>query len=177
MKVSVKTVTDRTTGLRQAMAALTQQIVVVGIPAAKGARGGDEDGAVTNSQLGFIHEHGSPARNIPARPFLAPGVRAAQEAIIAQLRGAARRALDGHARAVGVALDRAGIIAQNSVRARFVDNDWEPLSDATLDKRPPSDPGEDGKRKRSRRERGAVNPLIDTAQMRKSVTYEVRKRR
>jgi hypothetical protein len=176
MKTGVRTVLDRTAELRRALATLTSQDVLVGIPADKSAR--DDDG-VTNAQLGYIHETGSPLRNIPARPFLEPGIRAAQDKIVEQLKDAATRALDGDAGGVTAALNRAGIVAQNSVRARFVDNDWPPLSEASLNKRPPAQRDESGrvlKRGKSRRERGALNPLIDTSQLRKSVTYVLRKR-
>lgn len=175
MKARVRVVRDKTASLAASVRALVDQAVLVGIPAEKAARG-DADGEMTNAQLGFIHEHGSPARNIPARPFLAPGVRAVQEQIIDLFKAAATAALDGNAGKVSSALNRAGIIAQNSVRAIFVDNDWPPLAEATLSRRPPLD-GADGKaRGKSRRERGALNPLIDTSQLRKSVTYVVRNR-
>lgn len=181
MKSGVFVLADRTADLRRAMQALATHEVVVGIPAAKGERkeGEDGEGPVTNAQLGYIHEKGSPKRNIPARPFLIPGIRKVQPGVVDQLRAAGRQALEGKLAGVLACLNRVGILAQNSARAHFVDNDWPALADATLDKRPPADRGEDGKitrRRKSRRERGALNPLIDTSQMRKSVTYLVRRR-
>lgn len=179
MKSCVRTVLDKTADLRRAMQLLTKQEVMVGIPADNGQRSGDLEGPVTNAQLGYIHEHGSPARNIPPRPFLVPGIQVARDPIVDQLRDAGKQALDGNAGGVSRALDKAGLIAQNSVRARFVDNDWPALAESTLGKRPAAERDKSGKvrrRKKSRRERGAVNPLIDTGQMRKAVTYVVRKR-
>jgi hypothetical protein len=164
----------------KAMRALTGREVVCGIPADQSDRKEDDDGgAITNAQLGYIHEMGSPIRNIPARPFLTPGIRAAQEKIVDQLRDAANKALDGQISGVDAALNRAGHIATASVKAQFVDNDWEPLADATLDKRPPAQRDETGRivrKGKSRREKGALNPLVDTSQLRKAITYVVRKR-
>lgn len=177
MKPGVKVTLDRTRELTRAVEDLTRREVLVGIPADEATR--DDDGPVTNAQLGFIHEYGSPARNIPARPFLMPGIKAAQEQLVAQLKAAGQQALSGNISGITVALNRAGLIAQNSVRAKFVDNDWPPLSDATLDRRPPAKRDEHGQiidHGKSRRETGAVNPLIHTGQLRKSITYVVREK-
>lgn len=176
MKTGVRTVLDKTADLRKAMSALISQEVLVGIPADKSAR---DDDQATNAEVGYIHETGSPLRNIPARPFLGPGIKKSQDKVVEQLKHGAQQALDGNPGGVARALNRAGVIAQNSVRAHFVDNDWPPLDEKTLDKRPPAVRDESGrivKRGKSRRERGAVNPLIDTSQLRKSVTYVLRKR-
>jgi hypothetical protein len=173
MKSGVREIKSKTVDVAAAMRLLSRSSVLVGVPADKGAR---KDGEVTNAEIGYVQEHGSPEANIPARPFLRPGVRAAHEEIVAQLRDAGRQALRGDTGGVARALARAGLVAQNSVRAQFVDNDWPELADATLDKRPPAQRDDEGKivkRGKSRRERGAVNPLIDTSQLRKSITFVV----
>ena len=82
-------------------------------------------------------------------------------------------------------LNKIGLLGQNAVRARFVNNDWPPLAESTLDYQA-LQKDEDGvvltdkkgkaKRKKSRRERERVNPLIDTGQLRKAHTYVVRKK-
>ena len=61
--------------------AVPQKKLLVGIPAEENARGGE----IGNASLGFIHEYGSPARNIPARPFLIPGVQDAEPQAVAML--------------------------------------------------------------------------------------------
>jgi len=178
MKSGMKVVKNKLTDVAGAMRLLTRQSVLVGIPADKGRKADEDSDPVTNAQLGYIHEYGSPANNLPARPFLMPGIKAAHKQIVEQLREAGTAALAGNAAGVNKALERAGIVGQNSVRAQFVDNDWDPLSEATLNKRPPverNDKGKALKRGKSRQERGAVNPLIDTAQLRKSITYVVEK--
>lgn len=178
MKSGVRTVVDKTLDLSAAMRLLTRSEVLVGIPADKGGHPGEDD-PVTYSEVGYIHENGAPDANIPARPFLIPGIRAAHDQIVDQLRGAGRAALEGNAGGVAKALERAGIIGQNSVRAQFVDNDWPELAESTLNKRGPATRDESGKitkRGKTRRERGAVNPLQDTGLLRKSITYVVRKK-
>lgn len=184
MKSGVSTVVDKSRNLEASLGTLASLEVLVGIPTDKGARKADpadpDGGAMTNAQLGYIHETGSPTRNIPARPFLKPGVRKARKAITDQLRAAALAALDGNEGGVRTAYNKAGLIAQNSARAQFVDGDLAPLAESTLDKRTGTVRGEDGKiikTGKTRRETGAVNPLILTGQLRKSITYVVRRRR
>lgn len=169
MKSGMKVVTDKAFDIGAAMKLLTKQSVLVGIPADK-ERNADDDSPVTNAELGYIHENGSPDNNLPARPFLMPGIRACHAKVVDQLRDAGRKALEGNATGVNQALERAGIIGQNSVRAQFVDNDWQELADTTLDKRGPAKRDEDGKITK----RGATNPLLDTSQLRKSITYVVK---
>lgn len=175
MKPGVTILKDKTLSIGKALRALTMQSVLVGIPGEAGKHG---DSDLTNAEIGYIHEKGSPKRNIPARPFLEPGIRAVQDEIVRQLRDAGTAALDGDVAGVNRAQKKAGLIAQNSVRAQFVDNDWEPLAESTLNRKPITERDEEGKpikHGKSRAERGAVNPLIDSSQLRKSVTYVVKK--
>lgn len=75
---------DNTEELEKAVKTLTNNVVMVGIP-------GDStrsDGGPNNATLGYIHEYGSPAKNIPARPWLHPPI-AHMSAEIAQRLGEA----------------------------------------------------------------------------------------
>jgi hypothetical protein len=56
---------------------LTKSELFVGIP-----EDSLRDTDITNSALGYIHEFGSPANNIPARPFLYPGIEKATDSNI-----------------------------------------------------------------------------------------------
>lgn len=173
-KPVLKVLHDGMPALGKALRTLTMQSVLVGIPSGPSR---DESG-VTNAQIGYIHENGSPKRNIPPRPFLEPGIRKAHDAVVRQLRDAAQAALKGNAAGVNSSLERAGIVAANSVRAMFADNDWEPLAESTLNRRPVlarDDEGKPIKHGKSRQERGATNPLIDSAQLRKAVTHVVQR--
>lgn len=132
-----------------------------------------------------IHEFGAPGAGIPARPHLLPGIEEIIPEAVEELKGAAKSALDGKEQAVDAALTKIGLLGQNAVRAKFQDNDWPPLKEATLDARPlkKDDQGnvlKDKKgnalRGKSRREKGRINPLLDTGQLMKSHTFVIRKR-
>lgn len=180
--LSVKQVFNNAAEIRKALKALTEQDVYIGIPAEKAGR---EAAGMNNASLGYIHEFGAPAAGIPARPHLIPGIEDIVPEAVVLLKSAAQKALAGNAGAVETSLNKIGILGQNAVRARFVDNDWPPLQDATLDYQALKK-DEDGtvqtdkkgnpKRKKSRRERERTNPLIDTGQLRKAYTYIIRKR-
>lgn len=177
MKSGVTVLKDKALNVGKSLRDLTMLSALVGIPGSAGTHEGSD---LTNAEIGYIHEKGSPARNIPARPFLEPGVRAAQEQIEKQLRAAGAAALEGNSAGVKSCLEKAGLIAQNSVRAQFVDNDWAPLAESTLNRRPVTARDGDGKptkHGKSRQERGAINPLLDKGELRKAVTYVVRKGR
>lgn len=155
MKSGVITVLDRTKALRDAVNLLAKMEVLAGIPQDKSSRDGD----IGNATLGYIHNFGSPINNIPARPFLEPGISKAQDKIVGYLKEAGVKGLDGNANAVKTSLNRVGLTAQNSIRSMFTDNDWQELDARTV------------ARKESDR------PLIDTGQLRKSISYVVRDRK
>lgn len=132
--------------------------VLVGIPHGE-AR---PDSEMTNAQIGYIQETGSPAMNLPPRPFLAPGVELIQDKVALHLTKAIDAALARKPAVVLTSLNRAGMVAQNSVRLYFVGGHFAPLSEATI-------------RQRLAKGRTGTNPLIDTQQLRKSVTYVIKK--
>jgi hypothetical protein len=141
---------------------LARSEVLVGIPGKTASR--DDPGAMNNPTLGYIHEFGSPAAGIPRRPFLTPGVEAIRARTVAEFRGAALAALKGDANAAERTLNRVGLIAQNSVRATLTAGEgWPPLAEATL-------------AAREARGRTGTRPLIDTGQLRASITYVVERR-
>ena len=156
-KSGVSVVLDKTAALGKAVRALTRSAVLVGVPEDKGPR---KDGEMNNATLAHIHNFGSPLANIPARPFLAPGIKSAQEGIVAGLKEAGKAALDGNAGGVHRGLNKAGLQGQNGVRAQFADNDWPALKPETI----------------ARKGKGKDKPLIDTGQLRKSITYVVREK-
>lgn len=148
--------TDATAKLKAALAALASKRVLVGVPEEDGER---QKGEITNAQLVYIHTHGSPLNGIPARPIIEPAVEAPDtRAIISnELGEAARAALGNQAAATHSHLDRAGIAGSNAAKRWFTDprNGWPADKPATV------------KRK------GSDRPLIDTAQLRRSITHVV----
>jgi hypothetical protein len=92
--MGVKVTSDRIDAIISAVAALTKQQVVVGIPAESNERDPEDGASIGNADLLAIHEFGSPAANIPARPTLIPGVKAYQPRAIKRLKKAAESAID-----------------------------------------------------------------------------------
>lgn len=159
---------------------IAKKQVYVGIPEEKAPR---KKGEISNAQLMYIHTHGSPLKNIPERPVIEPAIEARgnKEPIANELKEAARAVLNGKPQEAERRLKRAGMLGQNAARAWFTDprNGWPPDSEATVKR----------KLKLSKQQYGdlqeAVNqglitasdltqPLIDTGQLRKSITYVVK---
>ena len=180
--LSVRQTANQTAAIRRAVASLTGQDVLVGVPAEKA---GQRQGGINNAELSYIHEFGAPAAGIPARPHLIPGIEEIIPEAAEELKAAASAAFEGREQAVDVALNKVGMLGQNAVRAKFQDNDWPPLADKTLNYHPlrKDDLGKvlkdkkgNAKRGKSRKEQGKVNPLLVTGQLMKSHTYVIRKR-
>lgn len=180
--VTVTKTFDNAAAIRRAVQKLTEQDVYIGVPEDKSAREAAGDTGISNAYLAYIQENGVPEKNIPARAALIPGIQDIQAEAADILRDTAKKALEGNIAAVETGLNKIGILGQNAVRARFLNNDWEPLADTTLDRRKKisetvNAKGETVKKfGKSRRERGAVNPRIDTNQNRKAYTYVIRKK-
>ena len=181
-EIKVTQTYDNVAAIRRAVQKLTEEDVSIGIPEDKAAREAAGDTGISNAYLGYIHEHGVPEKNIPARPALIPGIEDIQGEAAEILKDAAAKALEGNETAVGKALDKIGLLGTNAVKGRFKNNDWPPLADKTLDRRPKI--GESVNKKgetikkygKSRRDKGRINPLIDTQQLLKSYTYVIRKK-
>jgi phage gpG-like protein len=142
---------------------LAKKQVLVGIPASKAERQEGDEEPINNAQLGYIHEFGAPASNIPARPFLNPGIARTQESINNHLQKAAKAAMDGNSEKVDVELNATGLIAQAGARNEINSGAFEALAAATL-------------AARLRRGRTGDKPLIDTGQLRNSITYVIREK-
>ncbi len=173
---------DKTRDIEKRVRSLTKRDVLVGIPADDGAgevgpqsTGNTRQGGAaepTNAQLGYIHEHGAPASNIPARPFLIPGVRNAQPQVEDKLRAAARAAMSGKTGTMERNLHAAGVVAMIAVQRKLHDGPFVPLKPATIAARRRRSAGSSYRRKATTA--ADVRPLIDTAQMLRAVTYVVR---
>lgn len=158
MQAKVRVTRDGLSKLLSRVEALTKSEVLVGIPAGPER---DNDGwLITNAELGYIHEFGSPAMNIPARPFLIPGVVDARDKIAAALGAGARKALSSAPGPADAALTRAGIIAQTSVQMKITTGPFVPLAPATVAKR------------RAYGHMG-TKPLIELGEMRRAVQFVI----
>ncbi|QIE88047.1 hypothetical protein G5B91_17925 [Pseudomonas nitroreducens] len=167
---------------------LVRQEVLVGIPADKAER---EDGdPINNAQLGYIHEYGSPAQNIPARPFLEPGVALGSEQITARMKNAAKAAIDGNSEKVDDELNQAGQIGAAGARYQINHGEFEPLNPSTVRRRKKVRGTKStraaekkyleliasGSTPEQAQEEAGVRPLINTGQLRNSLTYVIRKK-
>lgn len=149
-----------------------QLVVKVGIFGNKNARGitsSDKAGksglrkvikgsasTLTNAELGLIHELGSVERGIPPRSFLRmPIAQKSKEILADAFKGAPALMAEGKIRMI---LARLGIACEKAVQMAFATRgfgNWQPDAPATA------------------RKKGSNAPLIDTAQLRRSVASQV----
>ena len=126
--------TDHRAELKKAVDAFKKLEVLVGIP--EGGKGDVRKGTpITNSQLGWIHEKGSPAANIPPRPFLVPGVMSKKKEITSGLKSAFQMALHGDAAGGEARLEALGLQVAASVKEYMTNADFEPLKPSSIENR------------------------------------------
>lgn len=159
MKSGVFMTKNRVKRVFGAMAMLPQQDVLVGVPGDETQR--DAKAPITNAALAYIHDNGAPEANIPARPFMHPGIDSAKDEILVRLKNVGKAVLDGNMGGAERALHAAGLTAQSAIRRKINTGPFLPLAPYTL-------------AQRRRRGRTSDKPLVDTAQMRNSITYVVR---
>lgn len=164
MGSSFKVVINKYMQLKKALNFLKDNEVYVGVPDSTTDRELEdgEEPKLTNADLLFIHTKGSPVNNIPARPVIEPALADDKERISEYLKNAAVFSLDGKEDEAQKQLSLAGLRGQNVSRNWFVNpkNNWKPNSPATI---------------RYKRRKGSTEPkpLIDTGELRKSITYFV----
>ena len=153
--VSCKKTADNYYKLEQALKELSKIKVYVGIPEKEASR--KEDNGPNNAELMYIHSQGSELQKIPARPVLEPVVEKNKSQISNLLQKAMKSGLSGNKAKMMAEFHQVGQYAENKAKAYFVDptNGWPPNSPKTV------------ARKKSNR------PLIDTGQLRKSITHVV----
>lgn len=105
--------------LAKAIDLLVNRQLLVGIPDGPPR---DDAGGMTDAQLGYLREHGSPIHNSPASPFLEPGIAQVQPQIEACLEQAAQAALDASPQGTQRHLHAAGAVAKQAVKATLVDS-------------------------------------------------------
>lgn len=123
-------------------------------------KGMNFDGARKKAHQMYIMSHGSPAYHIPPRPIIEPAIEENRDKINEKLRRCLKYFLNFDFERGEAELKKVGIYAQNRVRAWFTDsrNGWPPNSPYTI-----------------KAKKGKSNPLIDTGELRKSITYVVSK--
>ncbi len=152
---------DKTLQKRKEFKELRSWHVVVGVPE-KTATLGRELGE-SNAALARLHENGSPARNIPPRPFLQVSLNEKKGELSEVLRAAAVDFCNGDLNAEN-AYTKAGLFAQSVVKAFIKNsNNFTPLKASTLARR---------------KAKGFLGekPLIETGQLLNSIDFDVRRR-
>jgi hypothetical protein len=104
------------------------------------------------AMIAAVHEFGCPERNIPERSFLRAGIRRGTPKFNRLNVDSLRKVVRGEM-TIATALDRLGVVAVGEVKREFVVGSFAPLKPETI------------KRK------GSSRPLIDTGQLRQSITY------
>lgn len=148
---------DKTEAVVKQISQLTRTSVLVGIPSSANGR----RDAASNSQLGYIHEYGSPAKNIPARPWLIPPVNRLKDRAVAMLQQAAEFDLNGEPAKAKNTLEALGLLAQSAVKNNITsggDPAFAPNAPATIARK------------------GSDRPLVDTGALLASITYVLRTR-
>ena len=128
--------------------------VYIGVPASKN---GMHEGGINMATLLAIHVLGAPSRGIPQRDPLRPPLIANAQRYSDLLALGLKNALaDGTD--PKIVYEKIGIVATNDVYDYFVTGNFKPLNQKTIDRK------------------GSSKPLIDTEELRGSITYEVRQK-
>ena len=165
---------------------LVRQRLLVGIPdttAERKPEPGETGTPPSNAVIAYTMEFGDPDRNIPARPFLDPGIDAVRDKIADALKTAGSEVLTGNAGAVERGFAKAGLVAVSSVQAKITDGPFAPLSQRTIEAR--ARRGRKGARQFLKlqaqgtpddilQSAGLVAPLVDTGQLRRAITFVIR---
>lgn len=106
----------------------------------------------------WLIEHGSPAWRVPPRPIIEPAIKSKSENITQMLGDSLKLFLAGDFAKGERKLKSTGMYAQNVVREWFTnsENNWAPNAASTI------------------KAKGSDRPLIDTGDLRKSITYVIK---
>lgn len=184
----MKVVRDDVNKVLAAIQKLVGQEVLIGIPASNASR--DGGGPLNNAQIGYIHEYGSPQANIPARPFLEPGVSGAMDKITPRMKAAAKAAMDGDTNRVDQQLHAAGLLGQIGAQKKIDSGEFEPLKPATVRNRRRNRKTKSmradekkylaliaaGETPEAAQEATGIRPLHNTGELRDHLTYVIRKK-
>lgn len=190
MSASIRMTADRVAAVQASIRSLMGKEVLVGIPAEAPERRTveGEDAPPNNATIGYDMEYGVPSKNVPARPWLVPGIISVQDKVANQMVAAIRAIVQPRENQVDAdgRLHAAGLVAANGIK-RYINAGIGPaLSEYTLMKRaargPGSSVGKAAQRELNRRDEGyapgldLAKPLVDTGQFRNSITYVIKTR-
>lgn len=186
LKNGSNVVTNNLPKLKAAFDKLSNRGVYVGIPADKAAR--SDSGGMNNATIGYIAEHGAPEAGVPARRWLAPGIKNAGDGIATQLKSAAKAQMKNDEERVEQHLNRAGMIAATSCK-KIIDEGLSPaLKPATIlgrrhgrgtksmrkSEKAYQEAMKGGMNASEAQAAAGVKPYINTRQFFRSITYVLR---
>lgn len=196
-EASFKISKDYVPNLKKAIKQLLDKEVLVGVPEETTTRppAPDEPSPPTNASIAYWQDRGAPAANIPARPFMIPGVEDEKEAITKLLGKAALAGLKGDPKGLEKFQIRAGQKAVDGMTARITEGIPPPLADSTVRRRLARHPSRKAEAEYLRRRAQGISaqalfagrqtffasagltPLIDTGELRRSLKFVIRKKK
>lgn len=135
-------------GLIQYVQDMENEKVLVGVT--KSTNGG------RNAVIAMTHEFGSPVKNIPERSFLRSTLLENGDEYARLLANEIPNAIQSGVLSSAEAYGRLGLKVSNDVKLKLASGDFAPLSQRTIDRK------------------GSSKPLIDTGELRQSITWELK---
>jgi len=139
-------------GIAALLKRLDDGFVNVGILAGEGQH---EDSVLTVAQIGFWHEFGAENANIPERSFIRSTINGKAKEIKAVSRAQLKKVING-VTTTEKGLGILGAFTAGLIQEKFTSNNWAPNTAKT------------------ELRKGSSAPLIDTGQLRQSISYEVK---
>ncbi|MBP6018794.1 MAG: hypothetical protein KA735_04830 [Burkholderiaceae bacterium] len=139
--------------LRTRLEGMADKEVVVGVTRASAGR--HQTGEINNAELLAVHEFGSKDGSIPERAPVRSSMSKHQDKYVATHAENLRKVVRGEM-PFDKSLDLLGLRAAADVQQNIRDGDFKPLKQATINRK------------------GSSTPLIDTGNLRQSITHEVR---
>jgi hypothetical protein len=137
-------------GIKALLGRLEKGHVNVGILASVGQH---EDSDLTVAQVGFYHEFGTV--KTPERSFIRSTIEDKSKEIKKLARQQSKLVLNGKT-TLEVGLGKLGAFTAGLIQEKFTSNDWPANTEATIALK------------------GSSKPLIDSGQLRQSISYEVK---
>ncbi len=187
-KQFVQVVLDNSQKFLATLEELTSKAVFVGIPSTRITREPTpgEPHPPNNAVIGYVQENGDPDKNIPPRPFLMPAIVENRAEILKRMKAITVAGFNGNLPLVKSLRVQLGLYAQRAVQQKITEGPFTPLSEVTLQRRASRQFGKGaaGARRGAKMElaqRAAglpagtdlARPLIDTGQLRRSITYVI----
>lgn len=186
MKSGVTVTLDKVADTLAALRFLDENRVMIGVPSSKAGR--RDDGPINNAAIGFIQENGDPAMNLPARPFLIPGVKGFEPEAIRRFKDAGTAALSGDPKKAERQLNAIGLLGASAVKTKLNTGPFAPLSPRTIAQRAAQ---RGTKRRKSETKyldlvaggtdpaqaqaEAGIKPLLNTLQLLNAITYVIRR--